>query len=74
METIKKIIKRSELSSLTVPDSFGDEIEIIIFPHNPINETVLQEELTEEEDYFIRNARQIIEDSEEEDQIWRKYL
>lgn len=74
MDTIKKIIKRGDLSKIHIPEGFGEEIEVTIKSHVPTKSTSHKRQLTEDELYLIQTNISVIEDNPEEDKIWSKYL
>jgi hypothetical protein len=74
MDTIKKVIKRGDLSKIHIPEDFGEEIEVTIKSHIRTKTTPRKGKLTEDELYLIQNNNLVIEDNPNEDKIWSKYL
>jgi hypothetical protein len=34
MEVIRQIVKRKSVTSVFIPEEFGEQVEIIVLPHN----------------------------------------
>ncbi len=74
MRAIKLITETPENGNLniTIPKELGRKVEIIILP---VNEEGYETELIKLEDIFDASAYYaVIEDDENEDSIWRKYI
>ena len=71
MQVIRRIIDRAEFARFEIPDNFAEQAEIIILPYS---DQPKQDVLSEDEEVYFVNNDAIIEENEEEDKIWRKYL
>lgn len=65
---------------IRIPKKFGKRVEIIVMPVGEEEEAeygnveMVCEGLTEEEAFLAASYQAVIEDDEEEDAFWRKYL
>ena len=71
MQVIRRIIDKTEFSRFDIPENFAENAEIIILPYN---DKQYKDVLTEDEEIYAINNNMIIDDNEEEDKIWEKYL
>lgn len=78
MQVLRMIRETSEEGYLhiKVPLSFGNKVEVIVIPANEeVNTKSLKEsEMNEEEVFLAASYQAVIEDDEEEDAVWRKYI
>ena len=68
---LRKIVRTnsSHHIDVEVPAEFGDQVEIIILPYNPKALPA-----SEEESFNLAAYNALIEDDEQEDAIWSKYV
>jgi len=71
MEAIRKIISREEFKNISIPKTFGDRIEVVIMPFPTENSANSK---AENETFLAANYSLLVQDDEEEDKIWEKYL
>ncbi|MBU6392495.1 MAG: hypothetical protein KGQ83_09685 [Planctomycetes bacterium] len=78
MQALRMIRETSEEGTLhiQVPKNFGNKVEVIVIPANEeVNTISLKEsEMNEEEVFLVASYQAVIEDDEEEDAVWRKYI
>jgi hypothetical protein len=54
---------------IEIPVEFGDQVEVIILPFSQTTQTA-----TEEESFNLAACAAVLEDDEQEDAIWEKYV
>jgi len=60
------ITDASHMIHLTIPPEMGNEVEVIVIP--------ITELTSEEESFNLAACATVLEDDEQEDAIWRKYV
>jgi hypothetical protein len=58
--------------NIEIPVEFGDHVEVIIRPFNQTAQTT--QAPTEEESFNLAACAAVLEDDEQEDAIWEKYV
>lgn len=71
MEAIRKQLSKDQFHLFNIPEDFAEEVEIIILAVKPSKK---YNQLSEDEAFYATNNDQIIEDDNNEDQVWGKYL
>ena len=71
MKAIKRHISREQFHLFNIPEDFAEEVEIIILAIKPIKK---YNQLSEDEEFYAVNNNLIIENDENEDKLWSKYL
>jgi len=71
MKAIKRQITKEHFHLFNIPEDFADEVEIIILETKPSKK---YNQLSEDEEYYAANMDNVIDDDEEENKIWEKYL
>jgi len=76
MIALREIVTRDTLRNFEVPKEFGDEFEMILVPVNNIekNSDYKRDDVSENEQFLGAVYSSTIEENEEEDKIWSKYL
>lgn len=60
---------QSHYLHINIPVEFGEQVEVIILPFNQTTQTP-----TEEESFNLAACAAVLEDDEQEDAIWEKYV
>jgi hypothetical protein len=71
MKALKRQLSKEQFHLFNIPDDFAEEVEIIILATKASKK---YNQLSEDEEFYAANNNQIIEDDQNEDQIWSKYL
>ena len=71
MNALRRQLKKEKFYLLDIPEDFAEEVEIIILATKSSEK---YRQLSEEEEFYAVNMDQVIEDDEDENKIWAKYL